>query len=354
MGVESQNGNSEKGAGTKKIGRHFYWSASDSTEKSDISDAEIFSAYAALERSTAAIQEADRDWFLELRRMDFKTRENILSKTASRARLIELFDRYKDVPTGTFKKIELLDEETASAAVGSHKHLNPLIVKAARDLGATEIFVYENPIGNSRPVPLIVLEGKKYILKKVDEKYFSEYSKIQIAEHRPEGREVVMNDSHYGLFEFVGDRSMDYTDTEQLKQLCDLGIASAKRLTEFDPNPGNLVVVNERVFYIDVGLDYTNIDTMAEAVIGNIGACTHNIPEIFEKTYFLDTVLFIIQQFHDTFSPIQLQEGETVEGAIENQMAWFFHQWNNEAQKSFPRYSKEVLDAVREAIFKLF
>lgn len=256
---------------------------------------------------------------------------------------------------GGTKKIEPLDEETVSTTFGSYKYLDQANIKAMLDLGVTEVFVYENPVGNSKPVPLVVLQGKKYVLKKVHDGYFEEYSKIQVSEHRPEAREVILNGKLYGLFEFKGDRVMDFTDREQLKQLCDIGIASVKRFTEFDPNPGNLIAENENVFYIDGGLTYTKPRTLGEAVLGNIGACIHhNIPQIMEKTLFLDSVLFIIQNFKDAFAPIQLSAKETPEKLIESELAWLLHKWSNKQQKFFPRFSQEVEKTIRGTLLGLF
>lgn len=319
-------------------------------EREEISDADVFSAYAAVERHLPVLKGDDRDWFLKLRNLkwnDPKPLEKMMLEYENRKRLMEICKKYKDTPTGTYKKVDSLDENRG-------RLLTPAILKAAHSLGAEEILIFENPIGNSKPVPLIILNGEKFVLKHTGEEYMTNYAKIQAAEHRPEMREVKIDGKLYGLFRFVGDRGMDYTDREQLKQLCEIGIASARRGVEFDPNPGNLLVEDGKVYYIDVALDYVHNPTLAESVVGNIGACMHSLPTIFEKTLYLDSVLFIIKQFHDAFAPIQLQEGETVEGVIQNQIAWFFAQWSNEYKKFFKKFPKDVDEPIRKAIAQLF
>lgn len=347
-------------------------SPKNSLENIPIPDEKLFSMYSYL--NTAApthdtVKKEDWDWLVQLYQMSIQDRDAELARRATRERIIQLYEQCKRKSTATYDLISPLSETTATNVFGGYTHLNKEGIKDLVGAGVSDVFLYQNHVGNSKPLPFLVVEGRKYILKNVDDAYFNEYSKIQASEHRPEARPLVLGRQHYGLFEFKGEQVMDFTDRNQLKQLCDIGIASAKRLTEFDPNPGNLLVDSGQVYYIDQALSYTNQKTIGESIVGNIGACITNIPKVAETTCFLDAVLFVIQAFKDAFAPVPLSEKENYKGErhqetpdelIQGEIAWFFVHGKNEGTgvrvitRHFPRFTPEVEKRIKDAIRELF
>lgn len=317
----------------------------EKVEREPVSDGAVFQALGKLEIVRGSMTPEDRDWFTKVYfgLRTAKERDEVFANTENRKRLVDLQEKYKDAKTGVYEKVEI-DPESLSAAFGTNKFGGDIAVMRA--LGVEEVHRFENKVGNWKPVPLLSIQGKQFVLKKVAPEYFAEYAKVQQTEHRPEVREVVVEGNHYGLFEFKGDEVMDFTDKRHLEQLCEIGIASAKRLTTFDPNQGNLLVENDRLYYIDVGLQYTRERTPAEAAISNLFNVVQNIPEVMEKTVFLETILFCIEEFKKRIAPIPLVENESAEEIIKNEMAPLL--------KYGEALTPEVDQKIRDALSGLF
>lgn len=310
------------------------------------SDEATFRAYCALNKvRLAGIEEEDRQWcdaLISIRPL--KLRDETVAIAANREKLVVLEKKYAGIKTGVYKKIDMSVESLAT--VFGKRWLDPIDIPDILALGVEEVGVFENRVGNWKPVPLIVIKGKKYVLKKVKPEYFAEYVKIKEVEHRPDMQEVIVNGNHYGLFEFKGDKVMDFTNKQHLEQLCEIGIASAKRGTTFDPNEGNLLVEDGRLYYIDVGLDYTKISSTAKAMLANLYYVVQHIPQVMQQTAFLETILYCVQQFKKEAAPLPLEKEESPEALIDDEMRHLL--------RLSEELSSEVKQKIHFALMELF
>jgi hypothetical protein len=201
--------------------------------------------------------------------------------------LAEVERRYNSrlLETSTLRKIESLDEL---------KDLNGKFISPEktdflrRRFPNAEYFIFKNFVGESPNVVVVGVDNKKYVPKSIhSENYESSYLSIFERENRPVALFFSDGEKKYGLFEFVGGRTVDYSNFSELEQVVRLGVVSSARKTMFDPNPGNLVVDNGRVFYIDEGLTYCEFDSLGEAVIRNFKSVCEIFPRLrpFESAY---------------------------------------------------------------------
>lgn len=181
-------------------------------------------------------------------------------------------------------------------------------------------YFFENRVGNWKPVLIVETnDGEKFVPKRVNRNYPTEYSEIQALESRPNAQflDIPDSDQKLGLFQFVGDKTMDPTDEKQMSQLVSLGLASARRNTTFDPNQGNLIVEDSKLYYLDQGLTYTKSGNFASAIAANIGHIFQLIgyTEAANLTLYKDAVAEFREQLKESNS--ELKKKDVVNFALE-------------------------------------
>lgn len=315
------------------------------TRQEKPTDQTVFNALGDL-NMVSEIEPKDSDFLMQIYRLNtIQQRDQFFENPDNRIRIISFQKKYEKEKgkSGVYKKIEMTSE-SISAEFGGEKFRAD--INLIHTLEIEEIHSFENHVGNWRKVPLFTIKGQRFILKEVSPEYFDEYSRIKDSEHRPGAREFVFNGIHYGLFEFKGERVMNFTDKDHLEQLCDIGIASARRLTTFDPNEGNLLIENDRLYYVDADLRYYSRPTTARAVLANIYHVVQHIPEVMEKTAYIETILFCIDKFKKEFTDIPLAEGESVEEIIHDELGPLLRGRN--------KLSPDVDQKIRIALLSLF
>lgn len=315
----------------------------------------LFRAFSVLENRGQAMSVDDRNWFGAIRHQKPSDKDKYFSDPINARKLLELYEKYKESKVSVYKPIVPLNTENVAKAFGNYKFLRAEDIQdvlAIRGLEAIDL--YENQVGNWKPVPLLTISGKRFVLKKVDTQYLSTYRSIQDAEHRPNISEIVIAGQNYGLFEFKGDTIIDFTNKDHLTQLCDIAIASARRGTMFDNNQGNLLIDDGRLFYIDVGLTYGRSKTPLDTVLANIESIVNELPKLSESSQLRETISFIVQKFSEARLDVQPTEGEDIEQMVRRKFAPFFNEWNNESKKSEKRFSQEFENQVVTMIVDLF
>ncbi|MBT3704979.1 hypothetical protein HOG17_04340 [Candidatus Peregrinibacteria bacterium] len=186
-----------------------------------------------------------------------------------------------------------------------------------------KFYSYENRVGNYKTVLIIELEGKKYVMKSTEgwgmkDNYPDRYSEIWEKENRPSARFIKLNGHGYGLFEFVGDQTVDWSNRDHLSQVVNLGVQSFKRNTSFDPNKGNFVVRDGKMYYVDKSLEYMNDDNPILCLMLNLYHTLKHVEytEAYDEKY-LELFLEVIEMYE-----VQLKkEGisfskEDIEGSL--------------------------------------
>ena len=145
-----------------------------------------------------------------------------------------------------------------------------------------KFFDFLNQVGNYKNVVLVQKQDKKEaILKPIrDPKYISRYNEIKKGEKRPDivfhallqdEKEDAAKDPYFlAEIDYMGTERINWTNNDQIHQLVQLGLATAQRKTAFDPNPGNLVVHDGKLYYIDKDLNYDNSQTIVMSLVINI------------------------------------------------------------------------------------
>lgn len=150
-------------------------------------------------------------------------------------------------------------------------NLHQTAVKALGGVG--HYAIYCNRVGNYKSVLTVQLEGECYVVRKVTSDYVERYKSCMELEHRPPFRTFPCEDGQLiFLTKFMGSQTLDYTNTYHLDLIVGLVLIFP---TLIDFNAGNLVIHEEKLYYIDKDLGSSthsvdpkirNFDGMMEAI----------------------------------------------------------------------------------------
>lgn len=118
--------------------------------------------------------------------------------------------------------------------------------------------IYVNKVGNFKDVLTVKLDDKIYVVREKSEQYVKSYARQQLKEHRPDFITFPLEgDRCLFLAEFMGAQTIDYSNTAHLDLLAELVQSFSKGEGQrIDFNTGNLVINNNRLYYIDQDLSY--------------------------------------------------------------------------------------------------
>lgn len=269
------------------------------------------------------------------------------------SKLTSLVEKYRNANTSSCKKIQ--ESDLYSEEYKSSKFLNRNTVLALKQQWPeAEFYEFENKVGNWKPVLMIEINGRGFIVKKIDDEYLLEYNKIKNEECRPDVIVEKIEGQTYGLFEFMGSETVDYTNLDHLGQVVDLALASTKRKTTFDPNPGNLVIKEGKLNYIDVGLNYASRENLTDALLQNIYHTIENIPyaQNFKKEY-LGTTLGVIMDFKQKITNY-INDNQTGELLRFEDNSLFEEKINERFYHIFRILDKEDSELIKREIKKIF
>lgn len=156
-----------------------------------------------------------------------------------------------------------------------------------------DFYIYTNRVGDYKSTILVkTKDNEAFVLKLVKPNYPKAYLAIQEKQKRPYARFFTIQSSirpdatghiiavdynvpvadnlTMGVFDFMGSTRFNPFNDRQIQQLAQMGISFAMDNDIFDHNPGNIVVKDGKLYYIDVGLAYSPEPTKCLNLLKNI------------------------------------------------------------------------------------
>lgn len=137
---------------------------------------------------------------------------------------------------------------------------------------------YTNEVGNFKSVILVEIDGKKCVFHRKfyqrsdesSEQYqtrLDEYEKLRVKRQLPPLVKLA-DGKHLPLF--MGSHSLDWKDESDLSRLAELACKFSEDKRKMDCNPGNLVIYEGELFYVDQDCgDYILRSSVEEALLAN-------------------------------------------------------------------------------------
>lgn len=143
-----------------------------------------------------------------------------------------------------------------------------------------KFYKYSNKVGGWKDVTLVrTKEGKALVLGKGKPGYESDYNKIKEKQKRPNIDCFTLAAKNPGdadvllkAGDFMGSQGINPRDSSHINQLAEMGMAFTLENDNFDPNAGNILVKDGKLYYIDQDLTYASERTLCLNLLKNIEA----------------------------------------------------------------------------------
>jgi|GEM_PF-6940410 len=150
---------------------------------------------------------------------------------------------------------------------------------AAQFPGAS-FYNYTHRVGGYKTVVLVrTVDGKAFVLGSCPLGYEEEYNRIRKQQKRPNAFFFTIKPQKSGkpdkkmkAVNFMGSQGINPLDRAQIQKLAQMGMSFTKENDVFDENPGNILVKDDELYYIDKDLKYLPKPTMCFALLENIEA----------------------------------------------------------------------------------